>query len=116
MEPLSSQLGSAVGLSNLEVNYQPGGSLGLGAQKQIAKNVNAVYAQSFNYPPRQTIGLRATPRPSTAYQFTVFSSPTSNKLQTFQASDFESTNQAVTSAQPQGGNSGYSLSFQRKFH
>ena len=116
LEPFSSQLGSAVGLSNLEVNYQPGGSLGIGAQKQIAKNVTAVYAQSFNYPPRQTIGLRATPRPSTAYQFTVFNSPSSNKLQTFQASDFESTNQSVTSAQPQGGTSGYSFSFQRKFH
>lgn len=116
LEPFSSQLGSAVGLSNLEVNYQPGGSLGLGAQKQIAKNVNAVFAQSFNYPPRQTIGLRATPNPATAYQFTIFTQPQSNKLQTFQASDFESTNQSVTSAQPQTGSSGFSLSLQRKFH
>ncbi len=116
LEPFSSQLGSAVGLNNLEVNYQPGGALGLGAQKQIAKNVDAVYAQSFNYPARQSIGLRATPKPSTAYQFTVFSQPDSSRLQTLQANDFLSTNQSVTSSEPSQGTSGFSASFQRKFH
>jgi autotransporter translocation and assembly factor TamB len=116
LEPFSSQLGSAVGLSNLEVNYQPGGSLGLGAQKQIAKNINAVFAESFNEPIRETIGLRATPKPTTAYQFTFFSQPDNNRLQTFQASDFISSNDSVTASQPASGTSGISASILRRFH
>ena len=116
LEPFSSQLGSAVGLSNLEVNYQPGGSLGLGAQKQIAKNINAVFAESFNEPIRETIGLRATPKPTTAYQFTFFSQPDNNRLQTFQASSFQSSNDSVTASQPASGTSGISASILRRFH
>jgi autotransporter translocation and assembly factor TamB len=116
LEPFSSQLGSAVGLSNLAVNYQPGGSLGLGAQKQIVKNVNAVFAESFNEPIRETIGLRATPKPTTAYQFTFFSQPDNNRLQVFQPSAFLSTNNSVTASQPEEGTSGISASIQRRFH
>jgi translocation and assembly module TamB len=116
LEPFSSQLGSAVGLSNLAVNYQPGGSLGIGAQKQIVKNVNAVFAESFNEPVRESIGLRATPKPTTAYQFTFFSQPDNNRLQTFQPSAFQSSNDSVTASEPASGTSGISASILRRFH
>lgn len=116
LEPLSSGLGSAVGLSNLEINYSPGGSIGLGAQKKIFKNVNAVFAQSFNYPPRQSIGLRANPNDATALQLTFFSQPTSNRFDPFEgARSLQSTNPSVTSVQPANGSSGFSFSYQRKF-
>jgi autotransporter translocation and assembly factor TamB len=116
LEPFSSQLGSAVGLSNLQVNVAPGSAVGLGAQKQIAKNVNAVFAQSFGEPVRESIGLRATPKSSTAYQLTFYSQPDSNKLMTFQPNSVLSSNESVTAAEPSTGTSGFSVSFQRKFH
>ncbi len=116
LEPFSSQLGGAVGLSNLAINYSPGGSLNLGAQKKIFKNVNAVFAESFNYPPRQSLGLRASPNDATAIQLTFFSQPASNRFDTFSGNGaLQSNNQSVTSSQPANGSNGFSLSFQRRF-
>ncbi len=116
LEPFSSQLGGAVGLNNLAINYSPGGSVNIGAQKKIFKNVNAVFAQSFNYPPRESIGLLASPNDATAVQLTFFSQPSSNKFDTFEGSQsLQSSNPSVTSVQPARGSSGFSFSFQRKF-
>ena len=116
LEPLSSQLGGVFGLSNLAINYSLGGSFDIGAQKKLFKNVSAVFAESFNYPPRQSIGLRANPSDATAIQFTVFSQPASNRFDTFSANAaLQSSNQSVTSAQPANGSNGFSLSIQRKF-
>ncbi len=116
LEPLSSQLGGALGLSNLAINYSVGGSFDIGAQKKIFKNVTAVFAQSFNYPPRQSIGLRASPNDATAIQLTFFSQPSSNQFDPFSGNlALLSTNQSVTSTQPANGASGFSISIQRRF-
>jgi len=116
LEPFSSQLGGAVGLNNLAINYTPGGGASLGAQKKIFKNVNAVFAQSFGQNPRQSIGFRDTPNSATAVQLTFFSEPSSNQFNIFQgAQNFQSTNASVTNAEPATGSSGFSLSFQKKF-
>jgi hypothetical protein len=117
LEPFSSQLGGAVGLENLAINYTPGGGgLGIGAQKKIFKNVNAVFAQSFNYPQRESIGLIASPNDATALQLSFFSQPESNRFDTFQgAYNLQSTNQSLTSVQPATGSNGFALSIQRKF-
>jgi hypothetical protein len=116
LEPISSQLGGAIGLNNLAINYTPGSGVDLGAQKRIFKNVDAVFAQSFTYPPRQTIGLRASPNDATAIQLTFFSQPSSNRYNNFEAAqNVLSTNASVTNAQPGNGTNGFSLSFQRRF-
>jgi autotransporter translocation and assembly factor TamB len=116
LEPFSSQLGSAVGLNNLAINYTPGTGVDIGAQKKLFKNVTAVFAQSFTYPPRQSIGLRASPNDASAIQLTFFSQPSSNRYNTFEgAQNVLSTNASVTSIQPANGTSGFSLSFQRRF-
>jgi len=115
-EPFSSQLGGAVGLNNLAINYTPGGGASVGAQKKIFKNVNAVFAESFNYPQRQSIGLIASPNPATAAQLTFFSQPQSNRFNTFEgAQSLNSTNNSVTGAEPANGANGFSFSLQRKF-
>jgi translocation and assembly module TamB len=116
LEPFSSQLGSAVGLSNLAINYSPYGGVSVGAQKKLLKNVNAVFAESFNYPPRQSIGLRANPNAGTAIQLTFFSQPSSNRFNAYEgAYALQSTNAAVSDSEPASGTSGFSLSFQRRF-
>jgi len=118
LEPISSQIGGAVGLSSLAINYSPGtsGGLSVGAQKKIFKNVSAVFAQSFNYPPRQSIGLIASPNDATAIQLSFF---TQQALNTFGATDGAqntlSTNQSLTVIQPLTGTNGFALSIQRKF-
>jgi len=111
-------IGGAVGLSSLAINYSPGtsGGLSVGAQKKIFKNVSAVFAQSFNYPPRQSIGLIASPNDATAIQLSFF---TQQALNTFGATDGAqntlSTNQSLTVIQPLTGTNGFALSIQRKF-
>jgi len=118
LEPISSSIGGAVGLSSLAINYSPGttGGLSVGAQKKIFKNVSAVFAQSFNYPPRQSIGLIASPNDATAIQLSFF---TQQALNTFGASDgaqnTQSTNQSLTVIQPLTGTNGFALSIQKKF-
>lgn len=116
LEPFSSQLGGAVGLNNLAINYTPGGGVDLGAQKKIFKNVSAVFAESFSYPQRQSIGLLASPSDGTAIQLTFFSQPSSNQYNTLQgAQSLISTNTSVTGTEPANGSSGFSFSIQRKF-
>jgi autotransporter translocation and assembly factor TamB len=116
LEPISSQLGGAVGLNNLAINYTPGGGVDLGAQKKIFKNVSAVFAESFSYPQRQSIGLVASPSDATAIQLTFFSQPSSNRFDTFEgAQTLQSSNNSVTGSQPANGSSGFSFSLQRKF-
>ena len=116
LEPFSSQLGSAVGLSNLAINYSPYGGVSLGAQKKLLKNVNAVFAESFNYPPRQSIGVRANPSAGSAIQLTFFSQPSSNRFNAFEgAYAVQSSNASVSDSEPANGASGFSLSFQRRF-
>ncbi len=117
LQPFSSQIGSAVGLNSLAVNYTPGaGGVSLGAQKKLFKNVSAVFAQSFNYPPRQSVGLIASPNDRTAIQLSFF---TQQSLNTFQTTDggmnLQSTNQALTVIQPLTGTNGFAFSIQRKF-
>jgi autotransporter translocation and assembly factor TamB len=116
LEPFSSQLGSAIGLSNLAINYAPGQGASVGVQKRLLKDVNAVFAESFNYPQRESIGLRATPNKATAVQLTFFSQPSSNRFDSFEgAQSLQSTNESVSDAEPANGSSGFALSFQRTF-
>jgi autotransporter translocation and assembly factor TamB len=116
LEPFSSQLGGAVGLNNLAINYTPGGGASVGAQKKIFKNVNAVFAESFNYPQRQSLGLLVSPNAATAAQLTFFSQPQSNRFDTFEGvQSLDSTNNSVTDTEPASGSSGFSFSLQRKF-
>ena len=115
LEPFSSQLGGALGLSDLAVNYLPGGSVDIGAKKKIFKNVSIVFADSFNYPQRQSVGLVAQPNDATAAQVTFFTQQGSNRFAAIQPNTLYSTNQTVTAAEPANGDQGVSFSLQRKY-
>ena len=118
LEPFSSQFGSSVGLNSLAINYAPGtgGGFNISARKKLFKDVNAVFAESFNYPQRQSIGILASPNDSTAIQLTFFSQPYSNRFDPFEGStNLLSTNPSLTSVEPANGTTGFALSFQRKF-
>ena len=115
LEPFSSQLGGALGLSNLALNYVPGGSVDLGLSRRLFGNVSVVFAQTFGYPPRQSVGLVAQPNYNTAAQLTFFSQPGANKFAPIQSNTLYSNNQTVTAAEPSNGDQGLSFSLQRKF-
>ncbi|MDQ2909019.1 MAG: translocation/assembly module TamB domain-containing protein [Candidatus Eremiobacteraeota bacterium] len=116
-EPFSSQVGGALGLSNFAFNYLPGsGGVSLNAARRLFANVNVVFAESFNYPQRQSVGLQfANKANTTAAQLTFFSQPGVNKFAPIQTNALFSTNQTVTAAEPSSGGQGVSFSLQRKF-
>jgi hypothetical protein len=76
-----------------------------------------VFAESFNYPQRQSIGLVASnSQRTTAAQLTFFSQPDANQFNVFEgAQTLNSSNNSVTASEPANGTSGFSFSLQRKF-
>jgi len=116
LEPFSSQLGGALGLSDLALGYIPGGNVSLGATRKIARDLNIVYASTFGYPVRESVGVRATNRADTnAAQLTFFSAPGANQFSSVQTNVLLQPNQSVTAAEPTTGTQGVSFSFLRKF-
>lgn len=114
-EPFSSQIGGALGLSDFAFNYLPGGGVNIGATRKLFANVNFVFAESFNYPPRQSVGLTFSNRQNTtAAQLTFFTQPGANRFGT-QPVAFGTTNLSVAAAEPANGDQGVSFSLQRKF-
>jgi len=114
-EPFSSQIGGALGLSNLAFNYLPGSGVNIGATRKLFANVNVVFADSFNYPPRQSVGLRfSNKQNTTAAQLTFFTQPGANKFG-IQPTAFGTTNLSVAAAEPASGDQGVSFSLQRRF-
>ena len=104
----------AIGLSSLSLGYTPGTGLGLGAQKTLFKNLDAVFSQSFNYPQRQSIGLRASPNVATAVQLTFFNQQGSGQFLNAPGSLIQG-DPAITASQPASGTSGFAFSLQRRF-
>ncbi len=116
LQPFSSKIGGALGLSDLAVTYLPGNGVNVGAKRRLFANVNIVFAESFNYPQRQSVGLQASNRKNTtAAQVTFFTQPGSNRFNPAQEGALLSSNPSVTGAQPLNGDEGISFSLQRKF-
>ncbi len=114
-EPFSSQIGGALGLSDFAFNYLPGSGVNIGATRKLFANVNVVFADSFNYPPRQSVGLRFSDKQNTtAAQLTFFTQPGANKFG-IQPTAFGTTNLSVAAAEPASGDQGVSFSLQRRF-
>lgn len=73
LEPLSSQIGSALGFTDLQITNDLQTGLGLGAAKAFGKNVTATYNETFGQPKQQTVGLEAHPSIATALRMRVYS-------------------------------------------
>lgn len=72
LEPFSSQLGGGLGLENLQITSDLQSGLGVNAVKGIGKNLNAVYADTFGIPRRQSISLQTRRASNLQYAFTMF--------------------------------------------
>lgn len=115
LSPIQNTLGSALGLTTLDLTLDYGGSVGFNARKQLGKgNVYAIYGQSFNLPLRQTFGIQAQPNPSFSLQVTGFTQYGVTAFGAYPLNVF-STNQTVTAGQTPGGTSGFTFSAQRRY-
>ncbi|MBV9102374.1 MAG: translocation/assembly module TamB domain-containing protein, partial [Candidatus Eremiobacteraeota bacterium] len=113
LEPLSAQVGRGLGLNQFAINYDPYGGFGTSARKSLGQRIDAVWAQTFSYPSRQSFGIEAHPRPGTAVQLTFFQQQGTGRFdpQIYATS----TNPALTASQPTGGTSGWTFVLQKRF-
>jgi autotransporter translocation and assembly factor TamB len=114
LAPIESSFAEAVGLTNVNVNVDYTGNVGVTARKLLGKNVNAIYGTTFGYPSRQTFGFELRPSDASAAQVTVFQ--TIGALGLNSLTPIYGTNNArLQASQPTAGTAGFSLSFQHLF-
>jgi len=116
LAPFETTVASAVGLSNLNVNVDYTGNVGLTARKILGKNVDAIYGTTFGYPYRQTFGFNLKASDATAGQVTVFQTLGAAGLNSLSPNTYlYTTNPKLQASQPTAGTAGFSLSLQRLF-
>jgi hypothetical protein len=115
LSPIETSVAEAVGLTNINVNVDYLGNVGLTARKILGKNVNAIYGASFGYPYRQTVGFELKPNEVTAAQVTVFQTLGAYGLNSLTPYYLTPNNLKIQAAQPNLGTTGFSLSLQRLF-
>jgi len=115
LAPIESSFAQAVGLTNVAVNVDYLGNVGLTARKVLGKKLNAIYGTTFGYPYRQTFGFEFKPNDSTAAQVTVFETLGAYGLSSLTPYYLNSTSLKVQAAEPEQGTAGFSLSLQRLF-
>ena len=116
LAPIETTFAGALGLSNIDVNVDLTGNVGLSARKPLGKKVNAIYATSFGYPYRQTFGFDYRPSSNVAAQVTVFQTLGAYGLNSLEPVGYVTTlNSRISSAQPSAGSVGFSIGLQRFF-
>jgi hypothetical protein len=116
LAPFESTVADAVGLTNLNVNVDYTGSVGLTARKILGKNVDAIYGTTFGYPYRQTFGFDVKASAATVGQVTVFQTLGATGLNSLSPNTYlYTTNPKLQATQPTAGTAGFSLSLQRLF-
>ncbi len=123
LQPLSSSLGGALGLSDLNLNYNLNGAVSATARRRIGKNVSFVYGEQIGGPtPRTSFGINVGTEVSGA-QLTVYEAAGSQQafggqaLTPFLNSGFLATaapNYTLQAIEPPNG-SGFVFSYQRRF-
>jgi autotransporter translocation and assembly factor TamB len=71
-QPVSSGLGSALGLSNLALTINPQSGFAAAARRALGRELYAVFGQNLGYPMRQSFGLEAHPNVATALALTFY--------------------------------------------
>lgn len=109
--PLETAFGQALGLSNVNVNFNYGGNVNVSARKLLGKTVNAVYASDVSYPYRQSVGFELKPNKKTSVQLTYYQALAQMALSPVNATNIASTTNGVLLSQPLTGTNGFSFTF-----
>lgn len=114
LAPFETQAAGALGLSDINVNVDVTGAVGVTARKGLGKFVNAIYSQTFGYPTRQSFGFEIKPNQFTAAQVTAFDTVGAQNIFVAYPALLYGTPQStrITAAQPIGGTSGFAASLQ----
>jgi hypothetical protein len=118
LEPLSTELGSALGFTEVQITSDLQTGVGVNAVKALGKYVNAIYQQTFGYPEQQSVALETRPNDATSYRVMAYSAqgPTLFSLQQPQPLGAGVLNvNPATSYTPIGGSNGVSVLYLRRW-
>jgi hypothetical protein len=119
LEPLSSTLGSAVGLTNLQLTGGLGQGFGLNAAKAFGKDVTASYGESLGTPSLQTVAISVHPSPGNQLRLRYYSASGPTLFGTVQTTPTVALGalnlNPVTSMPYSGGTNGFDFSYGRTF-
>ncbi len=121
LEPLGSQLGSSLGLSDLALGYDYGSGFSAGATRAIGKHLSASFHQTFGVDQRQVIGFNYGLPHDAALQLSFFNagnqSPSIVANGTFLGGQdvFTPANYTLQALQPPPGVAGTVFTYQRKY-
>ncbi|HEY0798360.1 MAG TPA: hypothetical protein VGD50_04370, partial [Candidatus Baltobacteraceae bacterium] len=113
LAPFESAFGQALGLSNLNFDFDYGGSVNVSARKLLGKSLNAIYATNVSYPYRQSFGFELRPNQYTSAQLTLYQSLGQATIGTTPATNVGITTNGTLLSQPPTGTNGVSFSFLR---
>jgi autotransporter translocation and assembly factor TamB len=113
LAPLSNALGQGLGLGSLSLTVDYYGDVGVDARREVGHFLNAVYAETFGIPSRQSFGLQYAPSESTAATLTFFSSSGPTRL--FQTPYLNQGSLRLTAGEAAQGNRGFAFTLQRLF-
>lgn len=119
LEPLSNALGGAFGFNSLQLTNSLTGGFGARVEKGLGKNLNAVLAENFGEPRRESLTLETTNHKAISLRGTFYSQDQSTVFgtnatpQSTVGSNAYGSN--ILSIQPMSGSNGFDLDLARKF-
>ncbi|MBV8601714.1 MAG: translocation/assembly module TamB domain-containing protein, partial [Candidatus Eremiobacteraeota bacterium] len=119
LEPLSSSLGTALGLQNLQLNYDLAGNEGFSAnvRRSLGKNMSLLFATSYGFPSRTTLGVSDRLSNNSSVRATIFNTYGQAGLGYYAPYLVAQpgTNISLQASQPAAGESGFSIQYVRHF-
>jgi len=119
LEPLQGSLGTALGLQNVQFNYDIAGQGGFSAQvkKGIGNNMSVFFATTYGFPSRTTFGADETINKDSSVRFSIFSTYGSEGFGYYPAylAAQPGSNISLQAQQPLSGQQGFSLNYVRRF-
>jgi hypothetical protein len=119
LEPLSTALGSTLGLSNVQLTSVVGQGFGASATKAFGRELTATFAESFGYPTRTSFALEAAHNNATAMRVTVYTQTGMPLFGTSQPPGIPPPGQTAQTTplliQPMSGTNGFDFRYLKKF-
>jgi hypothetical protein len=118
LTPVERVFEKTLGLSDVEFTVDYGGGIGYSLRRQIGKrDFYAFLSQTVSYPERSNVGFELEPKPFETVNFSYYAQNGVTSLITNETPGQELFNSTrrLTSVQPLGNRSGFSLNFNRRF-
>lgn len=118
LTPIERVFEKVFGLSDVQFTVDYGGGIGYSLRRQIGKrNFYAFLSQTVTYPERSNVGFELEPKPFETLNFSYYeqNGVTSLITNATPGGSFLSSTRRLTSVQPLGNRSGFSINYNRRF-